>query len=97
MRWALLATLYLIGVLALGLLLMGAEGALASALDVVFLVLAIVLFRFALKDTSAMLDIASDERERAELRLVQIALAAVFLITAAVLGYGMLKALFGFL
>ncbi|MEM1598353.1 MAG: hypothetical protein QXI07_07595 [Pyrobaculum sp.] len=96
MRWALYAILYLIGVLTLGLLLLGAEKMVAAALDVVFLVIAVVLFRLAFRDVGAALDIAADERERAELRMFQILLVVVFVITSGVLGYALLKALFPF-
>jgi hypothetical protein len=95
-KWTLYAILYLIGVLTLGLLLMAAEQMLAAALDLVFLVIAVVMFRFALKDVSAALDIASDERERAELRTLQALLILTFVISAVVLGYSFLKALFPF-
>jgi Sec-independent protein translocase protein TatA len=95
-KWTLYAILYLIGVLTLGLLLMGAEQMPAAALDLVFLVIAVVMFRFALKDVSAALDIASDERERAELRTLQVLLILTFVISAGVLGYSFLKALFPF-
>jgi hypothetical protein len=95
-KWTLYAILYLIGVLTLGLLLMGVEQMLAAALDLVFLVIAVVMFRFALKDVSAALDIASDERERAELRTLQVLLILTFVISAGVLGYSFLKALFPF-
>jgi hypothetical protein len=54
------------------------------------------MFRFALKDVSAALDIASDERERAELRTLQALLILTFVISAGVLGYSFLKALFPF-
>ncbi|ACB39536.1 conserved hypothetical protein [Pyrobaculum neutrophilum V24Sta] len=96
-KWTLYAILYLIGVLTLGLLLMGAEKMAAAALDLVFLVIAVVLFRLALKDVSAALDIASEDRERAEYRMMQVILIATFLIAAGVLGYGFLKALFPFI
>lgn len=96
MKWTLYAILYLIGVLTLGLLLMGVEQMLAAALDLVFLVIAVVMFGFALKDVSAALDIASDERERAELRALQALLILTFVISAGVLGYSFLKALFPF-
>jgi len=56
-----------------------------------------VLFRIALKDLSASLDIAVDERERAEIRLLQALLIATFVIAVGVLGYGFLKSLFPFL
>jgi hypothetical protein len=92
-RWTLYAILYLIGVLTLGLLLMGAEQMLAAALDLVFLILAVVLFRFALKDVSAALDIASEEGERAELRTLQAILIVTFIMSSGVLGYSFLKAL----
>jgi hypothetical protein len=95
-KWTLYAILYLIGVLTLGLLLMGVEQMLAAALDLVFLVIAVVMFGFALKDVSAALDIASDERERAELRALQALLILTFVISAGVLGYSFLKALFPF-
>jgi len=95
-KWTLYAILYLIGVLTMGLLLMGAEQMLAAALDLVFLVIAVVMFRFALKDVSAALDIASEERERAELRTLQALLILTFVISAGVLGYSFLKALFPF-
>jgi hypothetical protein len=95
-KWTLYAILYLIGVLTMGLLLMGVEQMLAAALDLVFLVIAVVMFRFALKDVSAALDIASDERERAELRTLQAHLILTFVISAGVLGYSFLKALFPF-
>jgi hypothetical protein len=95
-KWTLYAILYLIGVLILGLLLIGAEQMLAAALDLVFLVIAVVMFRFALKDVSAALDIASDERERAELRTLQALLILTFVISVGVLGYSFLKALFPF-
>jgi len=54
------------------------------------------MFRFALKDVSAALDIASDERERAELRTLQALLILTFVISAGGLGYSFLKALFPF-
>lgn len=97
MKWTLYTVLYLIGVLTLGLLLLGAEQSVAAGLDLVFLVMAVVLFRLALKDVSASLDMAMDDRERAELRMVQILLVATFIMAAAVLGYGFLKALFPFI
>lgn len=97
MRWSLYATLYQIGVLTLGLLILGAERWIAAALDLVFILIAIVLFRVALKDLSASLDIAADERERAEVRLLQALLIATFVIAVGVLGYGFLKSLFPFL
>jgi nitrate reductase NapE component len=96
-RWTLYAILYLIGVLTLGLLLMGAEHTMSAALDLVFLVIAVVLFRFALKDVSAALDITTEEKERAELRMFQALLVIAFLMAVGVLGYGFLKALFPFL
>jgi len=96
-KWTLYAILYLIGVLTLGLLLMGAEHMTSAALDLVFLVIAVVLFRFALKDVSAALDIAAEEKERAELRMFQALLVIAFLMAVGVLGYGFLKALFPFL
>jgi nitrate reductase NapE component len=96
-KWTLYAILYLIGVLTLGLLLMGAEHMIAAALNFVFLVIAVFLFRFALKDVSAALDIAAEERERAELRMFQALLIVAFLMAVGVLGYGFLKALFPFL
>jgi len=96
-KWTLYAILYLIGVLTLGLLLMGAEHMTSAALDLVFLVIAVVLFRFALKDVSAALDITTEEKERAELRMFQALLVIAFLMAAGVLGYGFLKALFPFL
>jgi hypothetical protein len=96
-KWTLYAILYLIGVLTLGLLLMGAEHMTAAALNLVFLVVAVFLFRFALKDVSAALDIAAEERERAELRMFQALLIVAFLMAVGVLGYGFLKALFPFL
>ncbi|AET34117.1 hypothetical protein ODS41_10195 [Pyrobaculum sp. 3827-6] len=96
MRWSLYAVLYLIGVLTLGLLLMGAEQMVAAALDIVFLVIAVVLFRLALKDVSAALDISTEDRERAELRMVQALLIVTFVISASVLGYSFLKAVFPF-
>ncbi len=97
MKWTLYAIPYLIGVLTLGLLLIGAERMLAAALDLVFLVIAVVMFRFALTDVSAALDIASDERERTELRTLQALLILSFVISAGVLGYSFLKALFPYL
>ena len=97
MRWSLYATLYQIGVLTLGLLILGAERWIAAALDLVFILVAIVLFRVALKDLSASLDIAVDERERAEIRLLQALLIVTFVIAVGVLGYGFLKSLFPFL
>ncbi|ABO08226.1 hypothetical protein [Pyrobaculum calidifontis] len=97
MRWSLYATLYQIGVLTLGLLILGAERWIAAALDLVFILIAVVLFRVALKDLSASLDIAADERERAEVRLLQALLIATFVIAVGVLGYGFLKSLFPFL
>ncbi|MCI4447364.1 MAG: hypothetical protein JHC20_05585 [Pyrobaculum sp.] len=97
MKWTLYAILYLIGVLTLGLLLMGAEHMTSAALDLVFLVIAVVLFRFALKDVSAALDITTEEKERAELRMFQALLVIAFLMAVGVLGYGFLKALFPFL
>lgn len=97
MKWTLYAILYLIGVLTLGLLLMGAEHMIAAVLNLVFLVIAVFLFRFALKDVSAALDIAAEERERAELRMFQALLIVAFLMAVGVLGYGFLKALFPFL
>lgn len=97
MRWSLYATLYQIGVLTLGLLILGAERWIAAALDLVFILIAVVLFRVALKDLSASLDIAADERERAEVRLLQALLIATFVIAVGVLGYGLLKSLFPFL
>jgi hypothetical protein len=96
-KWTLYAILYLIGVLTFGLLLMGAEHMIAAALNLVFLVVAVFLFRFALKDVSAALDIAAEERERAELRMFQALLIVAFLMAVGVLGYGFLKALFSFL
>jgi hypothetical protein len=96
-KWTLYAILYLIGVLTLGLLLMGAEHMTAATLNLVFLVVAVFLFRFALKDVSAALDIAAEERERAELRMFQALLIVAFLMAVGVLGYGFLKALFPFL
>ncbi|MGB9704487.1 MAG: hypothetical protein ACPL3C_03480 [Pyrobaculum sp.] len=96
MRWSLYAVLYLIGVLTLGLLLMGAEQMVAAALDIVFLVIAVVLFRLALKDVSAALDISTEDRERAELRMVQALLIVTFVISASVLSYSFLKAVFPF-
>lgn len=96
MRWSLYAVLYLIGALTLGLLLMGAEQMVAAALDLVFLVIAVVLFRLALKDVAAALDISTEDRERSELRMVQALLIATFLISASALGYSLLKALFPF-
>jgi len=96
-RWSLYATLYQIGVLTLGLLILGAERWIAAALDLVFILIAVVLFRVALKDLSASLDIAADERERAEVRLLQALLIATFVIAVGVLGYGFLKSLFPFL
>jgi hypothetical protein len=96
-KWTLYAILYLIGVLTLGLLLMGAEHMTSAALDLVFLVIAVVLFRFALKDVSAALDITTEEKERAELRMFQALLVIAFLMAVGVLGYGFLKALFPFL
>jgi len=96
-RWSLYATLYQIGVLTLGLLILGAERWIAAALDLVFILVAIVLFRVALKDLSASLDIAVDERERAEIRLLQTLLIVTFVIAVGVLGYGFLKSLFPFL
>jgi nitrate reductase NapE component len=96
-KWTLYAILYLIGVLTLSLLLMGAEHMIATALNLVFLVIAVFLFRFALKDVSAALDIAAEERERAELRMFQALLIVAFLMAVGVLGYGFLKALFPFL
>jgi nitrate reductase NapE component len=96
-KWTLYAILYLIGVLTLGLLLMGAEHTVLAALDLVFLVIAVVLFRFALKDVSAALDITTEEKERAELRMFQALLVVAFLMAVGVLGYGFLKALFPFL
>jgi len=96
-RWSLYATLYQIGVLTLGLLILGAERWIAAALDLVFILIAVVLFRVALKDLSASLDIAADERERAEVRLLQALLIATFVIAVGVLGYGLLKSLFPFL
>jgi nitrate reductase NapE component len=96
-KWTLYAILYLIGVLTLGLLLMGAEHMIAAVLNLVFLVIAVFLFRFALKDVSAALDIAAEERERAELRMFQALLIVAFLMAVGVLGYGFLKALFPFL
>jgi len=95
-RWSLYAVLYLIGVLTLGLLLMGAEQMVAAALDIVFLVIAVVLFRLALKDVSAALDISTEDRERAELRMVQALLIVTFVISASVLSYSFLKAVFPF-
>lgn len=97
MRWSLYATLYQIGVLTLGLLILGAERWIAAVLDLVFVLIAVVLFRMALKDLSASLDIAADERERAEVRLLQALLIATFVIAVGVLGYGFLKSLFPFL
>ncbi|MFN7106177.1 MAG: hypothetical protein ACK4M3_06320 [Pyrobaculum sp.] len=97
MWWSLYAVLYLVGVLTLGLLLMGTASALAWALDLVFMAIAVAFFRIALKDVSAMLDMAVDERERAEYRTIQMLLIATFIITMGVLGYGMLKSLFPFL
>jgi nitrate reductase NapE component len=96
-KWTLYTILYLIGVLTLGLLLTGAEHMIAAALNLVFLVIAVFLFRFALKDVSAALDIAAEERERAELRMFQALLIVAFLMAVGVLGYGFLKALFPFL
>jgi len=96
-RWSLYATLYQIGVLTLGLLILGAERWIAAVLDLVFVLIAVVLFRMALKDLSASLDIAADERERAEVRLLQALLIATFVIAVGVLGYGFLKSLFPFL
>jgi nitrate reductase NapE component len=96
-KWTLYAILYLIGVLTLGLLLMRAEHMIATVLNLVFLVIAVFLFRFALKDVSAALDIAAEERERAELRMFQALLIVAFLMAVGVLGYGFLKALFPFL
>jgi nitrate reductase NapE component len=96
-KWTLYTILYLIGVLTLGLLLMGAEHMIAAVLNLVFLVIAVFLFRFALKDVSAALDIAAEERERAELRMFQALLIVAFLMAVGVLGYGFLKALFPFL
>jgi len=96
-RWSLYATLYQIGVLTLGLLILGAERWIAAALDLVFILIAVVLFRVALKDLSASLDIAADERERAEVRLLQALLIVTFVIAVGVLGYGFLKSLFPFL
>jgi nitrate reductase NapE component len=96
-KWTLYAILYFIGVLTLGLLLMGAEHTTSAALDLVFLVIAVVLFRFALKDVSAALDITTEEKERAELRMFQALLVIAFLMAVGVLGYGFLKALFPFL
>jgi nitrate reductase NapE component len=96
-KWTLYAILYLIGVLTLGLLLMGAEHMITVALNLVFLVIAVFLFRFALKEVSAALDIAAEERERAELRMFQALLIVAFLMAVGVLGYGFLKALFPFL
>jgi len=96
-RWSLYATLYQIGVLTLGLLILGAERWIAAALDLVFILIAIVLFKVALKDLSASLDIAADERERAEIRLLQALLIVTFVIAVGVLGYGFLKSLFPFL
>jgi hypothetical protein len=52
-KWTLYAILYLIGVLTIGLLLMGAEHTTLAALNLVFLVIAVVLFRFALKDVKS--------------------------------------------
>jgi hypothetical protein len=75
---------------------MGAEQMVAAALDLVFLVIAVVLFRLALKDVSAALDISMEDRERAELRMVQALLIATFVISASVLGYSFLKAVFPF-
>ncbi|RFA94623.1 hypothetical protein [Pyrobaculum aerophilum] len=97
MKWSLYAVLYLIGVLTLGLLLMGFEQTVSAALDLVFLIIAIVLFRLALQDVSAALDIASEDRERWELRAIQILLVATFIIAASVLAYGLLKSLFPFI
>jgi nitrate reductase NapE component len=96
-KWTLYAILYFIGVLTLGLLLMGAEHTMSAALYLVFLVIAVVLFRFALKDVSAALDITTEEKERAELRMFQALLVVAFLMAVGVLGYGFLKALFPFL
>jgi len=96
-RWSLYATLYQIGVLTLGLLILGTERWIAAALDLVFILIAVVLLRVALKDLSASLDIAADERERAEVRLLQALLIATFVIAVGVLGYGFLKSLFPFL
>jgi len=96
-KWTLYAILYLIGVLTLGLLLMGAGHMIAATLNLVFLVVAVFLFRFALKEVSAALDIAAEERERAELRMFQALLIVAFLMAVGVLGYGFLKALFPFL
>lgn len=97
MKWSLYAVLYLIGVLTLGLLLMGFEQTVSAALDLVFLIIAIVLFRLALQDVSAALDIASEDRERWELRAIQILLVATFIIAASVLTYGFLRSLFPFI
>ena len=97
MKWTLYAILYFIGVLTIGLLLMGAEHMIVATLNFVFLVIAVFLFRFALKDVSAALDIAAEERERAELRMFQALLIVAFLMAVGVLGYGFLKALFPFL
>ncbi|ABP50193.1 MULTISPECIES: hypothetical protein [Pyrobaculum] len=97
MKWSLYAILYLIGVLTMGLLLVGVEQVIAAALDLVFLVIAIVLFRVAAKDVSAALDIAADDKERVELRMVQALLISTFVISATVLAYGFLKALFPFI
>ncbi|MCC6019876.1 MAG: hypothetical protein LM577_00675 [Thermoproteaceae archaeon] len=93
MRWALAATLYFIGVLTLGLLLMGLKSALAASLDFVFLLLAIMLFRLALRDVSLALDIAMEDKERAELRMVQVLLVTTFCVAACVLAYGALSSL----
>ncbi|MFN3804531.1 MAG: hypothetical protein ACK4SY_05705 [Pyrobaculum sp.] len=97
MWWSLYAVLYLVGVLTLGLLLLGTGYQLAWTLDLVFIVIAVALFRIALKDVSAMLDIAADERERAEYRTIQMLLVATFIVTTAVLSYSLLRALFPFL
>jgi hypothetical protein len=75
---------------------MGAEQMVAAALDIVFLVIAVVLFRLALKDVSAALDISTEDRERAELRMVQALLIVTFVISASVLSYSFLKAVFPF-
>jgi hypothetical protein len=95
-RWALYGVLYMIGVFTLGLLLFQVERTIAAALDLIFLVLAVVLFRLALKDISTALDIAIEERERIELRMAQILLIVTFLTASSILGYGFLKALFPF-
>ncbi len=94
--WSLYAVLYLIGVMMLGLMLIKAEATIAGALNLVFLIIAIVLFKFALKDVSDSLDIAIDDRERAELRAIRFLLIITFTIAAVALSYGILKALFPF-